>query len=783
MGVECGTEAGRRQTHVSSVFFPPPGTGNRKRNAPPRNESMYEFGDDDSDEVRSPQRTRSSRSPQSGARTTRGVRVWLAFLTLLVLGAITLAGVALYLSLTRSSVSTTTTGGGGGGTGSITTFTGPLDMSENAITHVSTLDAGTLTAAKVQVSAVQGVTEISGVSPAGLLLDGGGSTGQVFIGSQNVGINTSSPLFTLDVDGELRCTGTFFQDGGVVDHVQTVTDQSYTALSTDSAIQFNNSSTPIPNLVVTLPTGPTTGTRYTIHDYNGIAGSGGIYAVSGSPINGLTTQPTLTATSTSSLTNASYYGPALSSKYLAVGQANTSPNSITIYSTPNSGLSTPTTITVATTAPAGLAFTYDSSYLWVCNNSANTVSQISTATWAVVTSPSAGTAPLWMAASPTSPSLAFSCNGSSQVGLIYNGNNSGSGVDRFVSTYASPYGCAWSFDGAYVYVACNPSTSAGFVLISYPTSSSTTTTSVSTAFPLQWIATHPSNHLLACAASGTAASVNDVIMISGTTVEATIDLSSLGPPGGTPQYSPNGNFVAVPCDPSAGGGVALISTVSNSWIATVTVKETPTSCVWDLTGNYLYVNNLTGNSVSVIENASSSSASVLTTVSMASGGRWIVLSSNGSYLYANNYSSAQITSLPCLTSSAAVLSNLGSATARFDGLEWILTSDLLGVVSVPSRVESISAVSTAAPSANYLKSGNLILQWGNVYLPSSGTATITFPTPWQNYQTVAMTVSSQNASTAYTYMSLGIVVNSNTQATAWSMNAASCNIFWIGIGS
>ena len=110
-----------------------------------------------------------------------------------------------------------------------------------------------------------------------------------------------------------------------------------------------------------------------------------------------------------------------------------------------------------------------------------------------------------------------------------------------------------------------------------------------------------------------------------------IDTISVGNfPGGV-VVTPNGNYVYVAN--AFGDSVSVIQTSNNTVIDTISVGDSPQGVVVTPNGNYVYVVNFHGHSVSVIQ---TSNNTVIDTISVGEDPLGVAVTPNGNYVYVTN---------------------------------------------------------------------------------------------------------------------------------------------------
>ena len=225
-----------------------------------------------------------------------------------------------------------------------------------------------------------------------------------------------------------------------------------------------------------------------------------------------------------------------------------------------------------------MATTPDNAYLYVVENSANSVGVFDTATKTKVATIAVGTQPIDIALTPDGAYAYVTNRHSNSVSVIQTSNNS---VITTVTVGSSPFGVAVTPNGQFVYVT------------------NENTDSVS------------------------------VIATASNTVVATITSPEIDSPTQI-AFTPNGAFAYVT---NFNGGVAVIQTSDNSVVTEVTAGSSPFGVTITADGAYVYVSNYFSNNVSVIR---TSDNTVITTIPTTSGGAWlrdIAITPDGQFVY------------------------------------------------------------------------------------------------------------------------------------------------------
>jgi len=177
-----------------------------------------------------------------------------------------------------------------------------------------------------------------------------------------------------------------------------------------------------------------------------------------------------------------------------------------------------------------------------------------------------------------------------------------------------------------------------------------------------------------------------VINTASSTVSATIQVESSPfgvafTPDGTQAYVVNGSS----------NSVSVISTASQTVVATVPVQQSPVGVAMALTSNgtFAYVTNSASNSVSVI--AVGSTPTVVQTIAVGSGPRWVAVAPNSSLAYVENAGSNSVSVISVATNTVTATVPVG--TSPF-GAAFTPDSSLAYVVNSASN--TVSVIDTAS---------------------------------------------------------------------------------------
>ncbi|GAA3961122.1 MBG domain-containing protein [Mucilaginibacter dorajii] len=275
---------------------------------------------------------------------------------------------------------------------------------------------------------------------------------------------------------------------------------------------------------------------------------------------------------------------------------------------------TPITATI-TASPVSSGFGY------IANLSSNTVSVISTATNALLTTIPVGIAPIAVVVSPDGSRAYVVNNGSASVSIINTATNE---VISTIGVAASPNGVAISPNGRKVYVVSQDEISvidviANAVSTTFPDGSHPTGISVSVDGTLIYVT------------NGTANTISVMEPITGTLVKTiTVGTNPL-----TSAVSPDGKFVYVTNQSSA--GVSVVSTTNNQVTTTIPLSGTPAGIVFSPDGTRVYVTDPTGGQVFVINTAINA---VTTSISIPTNPQGISINQDGSRLYVTDRGNA-----------------------------------------------------------------------------------------------------------------------------------------------
>jgi len=179
-----------------------------------------------------------------------------------------------------------------------------------------------------------------------------------------------------------------------------------------------------------------------------------------------------------------------------------------------------------------------------------------------------------------------------------------------------------------------------------------------------------------------------VIDTASSTVVAAIpvQLSPFGvafTPDGTSAYVVNGSS----------NSVSVINVVSQTVVATVPVQSSPVGVAMALTSNgtFAYVTNSTSNTVSVI--AVGSEPTVVQTINVGSGPRWVAVSPNSSLAYVENAGSNNVSVISVASNTVAATIPVG--TSPFGAA---FTPDSSSAYVVNSASNTVSVINTASAS-------------------------------------------------------------------------------------
>ena len=314
----------------------------------------------------------------------------------------------------------------------------------------------------------------------------------------------------------------------------------------------------------------------------------------------------------------------------------------------------PSTISVTGTvpvgrSPGGVAFSPDSSKLYVTNMSDNTLSVIDTATNTVTATIRVGHAPDAVAVSPNG--TVFVTNISDGTISVFNGGNA---ISQTISVPGcggcaggpGPNALAFSSDGRYAFVVKVPPNSSRYGTVSVI---DTLTSTVVTGVAIGTAGTYPqsvaysyssSGERLYVASAGQPGSYGTVSVIkvayngSTTPTLTTTATINVGTKGNYPvalTVSADGRQVYVVN--GTDGTVSVVSTVTNTVTATIPVGSGPQQIAASRDGARLYVTNGADNTVSVIDTATNT---VVNTLHVGATPDGISVSSDGLLIYVVN---------------------------------------------------------------------------------------------------------------------------------------------------
>jgi YVTN family beta-propeller protein len=451
------------------------------------------------------------------------------------------------------------------------------------------------------------------------------------------------------------------------------------------------------------------------------------------------------------------------------------PNGAYAYVTNDGG----TTVSVISTAtntvsanitvgsePAGVAVTPNGARAYVANHGGNSVSVIDTATNVVTATVPVGIGPAGVAVTPNGAYVYVTNWGSGSVSVISTATNA---VTATVPVGNYSYFVAVTPNGAYAYVTNSANNSVS--VISTATNAVTATVPVG-SMPVG-VAVSPNG-----AYAYVTNSANNSVSVISTVTNA---VTSTVPVGSYPYcvaFNPDGTYAYV----TDGGdnSVSVISTVTNAVTSTITVGSMPLGVVVTPSGAYVYVANLGGSTVSVISTSgmtvlsslgtmyqgqtSSLTSTAVTTGTSPYTYKWFVKAPGGSYALINGATSSSysfVTSTSNATGSWSfilqVTDNTGAAlnstvaSVTVNALTITVTQTANGVIApgttnvnygnsptftvTPNSGYYIASITTDTGSIAVTSPSGQTVSFTNVQAPHTITATFALtsnPTPTPN---------------------------------------------------
>ncbi len=274
----------------------------------------------------------------------------------------------------------------------------------------------------------------------------------------------------------------------------------------------------------------------------------------------------------------------------------------------------------------------------------------------------------------------FNYNPSSLAAGIYSITAAYSGDSAFAASTSPAQTLAISQTGPFAYVANNSSNTVS--VINIPTGQ--VANSILVGSGPGGVAVSPDQTQVYV--SNNQGNSVSVISTASSTVVATIPVQSSPfgvafTPDGTSAYVVNGSS----------NSVSVINTTSQTVVATVPVQSSPVGVAMALTSNgtFAYVTNSASNSVSVI--AVGSSPTVVQTIPVGTGPRWVAVTPNSSLAYVENAGSNNISVISVATNSVIATIPVGSSPS---GAAFTPDSSLAYVANSGSN--TVSVIATAS---------------------------------------------------------------------------------------
>lgn len=576
---------------------------------------------------------------------------------------------------------------------------------------------------------------IGNLSLSGNTLSATNSNGGINYTTNGTGLN----IFTGTVEYAQNATG-------FINNVRVLSSSTgyYVALTTDSVIEPN---TTVLSPTVQLPANPVTGTSYEIIDASGNASSNNIFVMSpDKPINSSNSNtPVVSGTSFTVDTAPEFILVTPNGFATCVG--NSQSGTVSIIQNASS-TTTPTVVATITVGTANngnalqLACTPDSNRLFVTNSFDGTVaviSGVSTGTPTLLTTITGIAGADGICVTPNGLYAYVVCNNPSG-NTTYQLNNASTGTPAILNTItgtgASCTLCLVTPNGNNVYVQ-NQAIDVIYVIGNASTTSpSILTTLIGLGGTPNWMALSPDGSHLAIALN---AAGNPVRFYSNASTTPTLIgsiLTSISAPDYI-VYSPNGNYAYVTGNTFGGINVTIIQNASSnspSILMSFDVGNQPRDIVFTPNGNYAYFPDEGSNTVTVVQNASTNTPTVLGTITVGTDPYYMAITPNGNYAYVSDFGSnavSYITNASYNYTSDAIVSNYGSVQLIYNGTQWNSSS-----ISGAPPAGSVTSV-----TAGTGLSGGVITSTGTIAIANTGVSA-------GSYTNVSLTVNAQGQLTA-----------------------------------